>query len=181
MALSVDIDGRGIEALLHAFAPTEKQVEAALRSTYGRMARWLRTQSVRDLSVRLKIQQKILRGRVRTYRMQHGVGGTGEGAKVWYGLRRVPFSRLGARKSGKGMRTAGGRYVEGAFEARLNGRKEVVKRVGEKRVPLEVVYAEISDESQIYIEDNLIGTAAFDIQFFKILEHELKWRTQILK
>ena len=179
--LSVDIDGRGIQSLIDAFGATEPQVQAAMRSTYGKMAKWCRTMSLRGLSTRLRIPQKILRSRLRTYRMQRGIGNTGEGAKVWYGLKDIPFSRLSPRETAKGVRAAGGRFEEGAFIAKLFGRPQVLKRVGKNRVPLRVVYAEVSDEAITFIEDNLVGTAAFDAQFYKLLEHELRWRTRILK
>ena len=179
--LGIEFDVEGLQAMVDAYGATEAQFTAAMRSTYGRMARWLRTQSVRGLSSQLRIPQKILRRRLRTYRLQGGVGSRGEGAKVWYGLRPIPFSALSPRETSKGVRTAGGRFEEGAFIAKLFGRLQVLKRVGKARVPLRAVYADIVDESTIYIEDNLVGTAEFDAQFFKILERELKWRTQILK
>lgn len=178
--LTIDIDGRGIDATAEMFGATEKQVKAAMRSTYGKMARWLRTQSVRGLSKKLRIQQKILRSRIRTYRLQHGFD-DGEGMKVWYGIRGIPFSRLSPRETGKGVKASGGRFEEGAFIANMYGRQHVLKRIGRKRVPLRMVYADISDESITYIEDTLVGTALFDAQFYKFLEHELKWRTSILK
>jgi len=178
--LRIDIEGQGIVALAHAFGATEKQVQAALRSTYGKMGRWLRTQSVRGLSAKLKIPQKILRQRVRTYRMQGGVAGDGAGAKVWYGIRDISFARLKPRETSGGVKAMGGRFEKGAFIAKLYGRDQVLKRVGRERVPLRVVYADIEDESITYIEDVLIGTEKFDSQFFKFLEHELKWRTRIL-
>lgn len=178
--LTVDIDGRGIDALAGAFGATEKQVKAAMRSTYAKMARWLRTQSVRGLSSRLKIQQKILRSRIRTYRLQHGMDNA-EGVKVWYGIKDIAFARLNPREAGGGVKAQGGRFEKGAFIARLYGRQQVLKRIGKERVPLRIVYAEISDEAITYIEDVLIGTAMFDAQFYRFLEHELKWRTSILK
>lgn len=181
MALTVDIDGRGIQALVDVFGATESQMQAAMRSTYAKMARWLRTQSVRGLSEQLKIQQKVLRSRIRTYRMQHGVGGGDVQAKVWYGINDIPFARLSPKESGKGVKAAGGRFEEGAFIAKLYGRKQVLKRIGQKRVPLRIVYAEIANEATTYIEDVLVGTAMFDAQFYRFLEHELKWRTSILK
>lgn len=179
--LTVDIDPRGITSLVDMFGATEKQVQAAMRSTYNKMARWLRTQSVRGLSKRLRIQQSILRSRLRTYRMQNGVGGDGAGAKVWYGLNPIPFMRLKPRETSKGVRAAGGRFEEGAFIARMHGREQVLKRVGKSRLPLRIVYADIQDDAVVYIEDNLVGTSAFDAQFYKFLEHELRWRTRILK
>lgn len=179
--LSVEIDGRGVQALVDAFGASEAQVQAAMRSTYGKMARWLRAQSLKGLSAKLRIQQKLLRSRLRTYRMQHGIGNTGEGAKVWYGLRDIPFIRLQPRETAKGVRAAGGRFEDGAFIASLHGSPQVLKRIGKSRVPLRIVYAEIQDDAVTYIEDELVGTAVFDAQFYKILEHELRWRTQILK
>lgn len=180
-SLSVDIDGRGIASLADAFGATESQVQAAMRSTYGKMGRWMRTQSVRGLSSKLKIQQKILRSRVRTFRMQNGVTGDGAGAKVWYGIKDIAFARLNPKESGGGVKAAGGRHEKGAFIARMYGRDQVLKRIGKKRVPLRVVYADIAEEAVTYIEDVLVGTAAFDIQFYKFLEHEIRWRTSILK
>jgi hypothetical protein len=180
-SLEIDIDGRGITALADMFGATQAQIDAAMRSTYGKMARWLRTQSVRGLSSRLKIQQKILRSRIKTFRMQHGIGGGDVQAKVWYGIKDIAYARLNPKESGTGVRAQGGRFEAGAFIAKLHGRQQVLKRVGAKRVPLKVVYAEISDEAITYIEDVLVGTAMFDAQFYRLLEHELKWRTQILK
>lgn len=179
-SISIDIDGRGIDSLAAAFGATESQVRAAMRSTYNKMGRWMRTQSVRGLSSKLKIQQKILRSRIRSYRMQHGME-DGEGVKVWYGIKEIAFSRLNPRESGKGVKAAGGRFEEGAFIARLYGKDQVLKRIGKERVPLRVVYADIADEAITYIEDFVIGTTAFDVQFYRFLEHELKWRTSILK
>lgn len=179
--LSVDIDGESIAALGNAFGATQAQVEAALRSTYAKMGRWLRTRAMRGLSSKLRIQQKILRGRVKTFRLQGGITDSGAGAKVWFGLRPISLMRLNARKSGKGVRADGGRYIEGAFIANFNGRPQVLKRTGSARLPIEVQQADIADASTVYIEDDLVGTAQFDSQFFKYLEHELKWRTRILK
>ena len=179
--LSVDIDGDSIAALANTFGASQAQVEAAMRSTYAKMGRWLRTRAMRGLSSKLRIQQKILRGRVKTFRLQGGITAGGAGAKVWFGLRPISLMRLNARPHGKGVRADGGRYIEGAFIINLRGRPQVVKRVGAARLPLETVNAEIAEPSTVYIEDELIGTAEFDFQFFKFLEHELKWRTQILK
>lgn len=179
--LSVDIDGESIRALANAFEATDAQVEAAMRSTYAKMGRWLRARAMRGLSSKLRIRQKILRARVKTFRLQGGIVDGGAGAKVWFGLRPISLMRLNARESGKGVRADGGRYIEGAFIATLNGRPQVLRRTGPGRLPIEVVGADIDDEATVYIEDDLIGTAEFDSQFFKFLEHEIRWRTRILK
>lgn len=179
--LRVDVKGETeLNALANQFGATEAQVQAAMRSTYGKMARWLRSASVIGLSRKLHIQQSVLRSRLRTYRMQGGISGGGE-AKVWYGLRDIPLIRLKARETSAGVVAGSGIFVEGAFIAKLFGRLQVLKRAGKSRLPLEVQYAKIYDKSVEYIEDELVGTALFDAQFFKFLQHELKWRTKILK
>jgi len=177
----IEIDGSSAVAMANAIGATEKQLEAALRSTYSRMGRWLRTRSVRGLAGVLQIQQRILRARIKSFRLQGGVGHAGNGAKVWFGLRPIALIRLNARQSGNGVSAAGGRHVDGAFIANYHGRRQVLRRKGKERLPVEIVTADIDDQSVAYIEDNLIGTDEFDTQFFKFLEHELKWRTQILK
>lgn len=178
--LYLDIDGGSIAGLANSFGATEAQVTASLKSTYTKMARWLRAASVKGLSKKLRIPQHILRSRLKSYRLQGGVSGSGE-AKVWYGLRDIPLIRLKPRETRKGVRTANGIEVEGAFIAKLFGRLQVLKRAGKGRTPLRVQYATIYDDAIVYIEDELIGTAQFDAQFFKFLEHELKWRTRILR
>lgn len=179
--LSVDIDGESLNALAYSFEATQEQVEASLRSTYAKMGRWLRTRAMRGLSSKLRIKQKILRSRVKTFRLQGGIMLGGEGAKVWFGLRSISLMRLNARESGNGVRADGGRFIKGAFIANVGGRPQVLKRRGADRLPVDIQMADIADESIVYIEDELIGSAEFDRQFFKFLEHELKWRTRILK
>jgi len=178
--LNIELDADGIDDLVRQFEATPAQLEAAMRSTYGRMGRWLRTQAVRGLSQKLGIQQKILRSRVRAFRMQGGIASARVGSKVWFGLNPIPLSRLRPRKAPKGVRAQGGRYVEGAFLANIRGRQQVMRRTGPARLPLEVVYADIEDPSQVYIEDVLIGSDAFEAQFLRTLEHEIKWRTRTL-
>jgi len=176
--LSIDINDAGIRGLINLFGATEEQVEAALRSTYGKVARMLRTRAVRGLSPRLGIKQKILRGRIKTFRLQHGVTARGQGAKVWFGLRPISLIRLNAKKTADGVRADGDRFIKGAFIATVHGRQAVLKRAGKARLPVVVQSADIADKAITYVEDGLIGTAEFDALFFKTFEHELKWRTR---
>ena len=82
--LSIEIDGSSIRALADAFRATDAQVLAAMRSTYARMTRWLRTLAIRGLFAKLGIHQKLLRSRVRAFRLQGGIGSDGDGAKVCF-------------------------------------------------------------------------------------------------
>lgn len=175
--IRIDIDAVGLQAMAAEVGATQAQLEAAMRSTYGRMGRWARTRAVRGLSPRLNIQQKILRRRVRHFRLQHGVSGQG-GAKVWFGLKPVRFSHLRPVQTARGVRAAGGRFEEGAFIVRRGNSQKVFKRTGPGRLPIREVEVDISEQSQVYIEDNLVGSPEFEEQFFRTLQHELRWRTR---
>lgn len=177
----MDVSAPGLAQLVQDFQATEAQAEAAFRSTLNRMAQWLRTRSVRDLSGKLKLQQKILRRRLKTFRLQGGRSARNVGeVKVWYGLNDIPLSWLKPREASGGVRAQGGRFVEGAFIAKLHGKPQVLKRVGKARVPLEVQYAAIANDAQEYIEDFVLADAEFENRFMETFTRELRWRTRIL-
>lgn len=178
--LSIEIDAEQIGEIAAEVGAAEKHLAAAMRSTYGRMGKWLRTRAVRGLSAELRIQQKILRRRFRAFRLSGGVGSRGAGAKVWFGLSPIPFADLRPRKTDRGVRAAGGRSSEGAFIVTKRGKIRVLKRDGAARLPLHTVVADIAEPAQVYIEDELVGTADFEEQFFKTLRRELSWRTKFL-
>ncbi len=178
--ISVEFDGDQVRRLARDFGATEKHLQAALRSTYGKMGRWLRTRATRGLSAHVGVKQKLLRSRIRTFRMAHGIGNSGEGSKVWFGLRPIPAHRLGKpRRTSEGVRV-GAHNFPGAFLGKYGAAEKVLRRVGPARKPLEVVGLDIYEKSIVYVEDELIGTDEFESQFFRFLEHELKWRTRIL-
>lgn len=175
----IEIDDIGLRAMQGELGATQAQLEAAMRSTYAKLGRWARSKAVRGLAPVTGVQQKILRRRVRDFRMQHGVDGGGA-AKVWFGMRPIKLSDMRPRKSGKGVRADGGRYFEGAFILNRNGKRTVFKRDGAARLPITEVQVDIADQVTTFIEDNLVGSPEFEAQFFKLLEHELKWRTRTL-
>lgn len=181
-SIDISINASRIQALVDMLEASEGQAVAAFKSTMGKMARWVRTQSVRGLSKKLKLQQNILRKRLRTYRFLGASTSMRMGEmKVWYGLNDIPLARLNPVQTGDGVRAMGGRFVKSAFILDRNGRKEVVKRASNARLPIEVQYAKISNEATTYIEDFVLVSQEFERRFFEIFEHELRWRMQILK
>jgi hypothetical protein len=172
--ISVRIDARDLGRLVRELAATQSQAERALRSTLRKMASWVRTRSVRGLSEKLRIQQKVIRRRLRSIKARN----TPRGAEVsiWYGLNPIDLIHLQARQNGRGVRASGGRFVEGAFIP--SKKRQVFKRVGASRLPLEKQTAEIQDEAERFLDDGLLNSAAFEQQFFKTFEHELKWQTR---
>jgi hypothetical protein len=178
--LSLAVDGHEISVLIAELRATRPQAQKALYSTMVKMAAWIRTRSVRGVSERVKIQQKILRQRVRTFRLggplSHATND--RSVKVWYGLNAVPWAKLSPRATRKGGVTAyGGRHDKEAFIALYSGHPQVLKRVGKDRLPLEVVKADIEPEAMKYIEEFVLASAEFESQFLKIFERELRWRT----
>jgi hypothetical protein len=175
--LNLEVDSGQLQRLVDDLTATEKQAEKALGSTVTRMATWLRTKSLRGLSAELSIQQKIIRRRLKQFKVRRSAGSAE--ITVWYGLDPIAMIYLGARKAAGGVRASGGRFVDGGFIANgRNGSRQVFKRRGRARLPLDKQNADIKDKADTYIEDNLLGSAEFEAQFFKVFERELKWRTQ---
>ena len=178
--LDIGVNTDGMTQMIRNLGATEQQATKALNSTMTKMASWVRTRSVRGLSEKLKIQQKILRARTRTFRFRGGLGstlGTGE-MKVWYGLNPVPWSKMKPRASKVGgVYVSNGKHDPHAFIAKLYGKDQVLRREGKARAPLVIVKEDVHDTALIYIEDFVLAGIEFENQFLKTFERELKWRT----
>jgi hypothetical protein len=179
--LNIAVNADGLNQLIANLQATEDQARKALYSTMVKMAAWVRTRAIRGMSERVKIQQKILRQRVRTYRMGGRLShATSDGSmKVWFGLNAVPWGQLQPRATRTGgVSASGGRHDPKAFMGRYGGKEQVLKRAGKERTPLVVVKAEIADEATEYIEEFVIASIEFETHFLTVFERELKWRTQ---
>lgn len=175
--LNLVVDAPDLRNVITDLAGTEAQVQKALNSTLGKMAAWLRTISAKGLSKELAIQQKVIRRRLKLFRLHRNADGSE--IKVWYGLDPVALIYMQAKQNKQGVRAYGGRFVKSAFIADgRNSNRQVFKRRGKERLPLDKQRAEIADKASVYIEDTLLGTAEFEAQFYKIFEHELQWRTR---
>lgn len=173
--IDLELNTQQIEALQLELQATESQLRKALITTLNRLARWLRTQSARGLSRQLDIQQKIIRRRLKSFRVKQ-TGGEFN-VRVWYGLDPISFIYLNPRQNKKGVK-AKRREIAGGFIADVgNGKRQVFKRKGRARLPIEKQIVEVADDATVFIEDELIGTDEFEAEFFKIFERELKWRT----
>ena len=56
--IELQVDAAGLQQAAREMGATGAQVQQALRSTVGKMTRWARTRSVRDLSKGLVVPQK---------------------------------------------------------------------------------------------------------------------------
>lgn len=183
--LTASVDVESLNRAIVSCQATEAQARKALNSTMVKMAAWVRTRTLRGLSAKLKIQQQILRRRVRTFRMGGALShAQGDGSvKVWFGLNPIPWGDLKPRPMGNaGVIAAGGRRDEHAFildQSTKGGRnvRRVMKREGKGRLPLIELKALIGDEATEYLNHYITASAEFGDQFMRTFERELKWRT----
>jgi alanyl-tRNA synthetase len=174
--LDIRIDASQLDRVALDFVATEKQAERALRSTLGKMAKWVKTRSVRGLASELKIPQRVVRRRVKTLKARKTAGGSQ--IAIWYGQNPAAMIYLNARQNSTGV-TAGAYTRNGAFIAKgKGGGKQVFKRAGKARLPLVKQEVEIKPQSDDYLESNFIDSAAFTAQFYKVFEHEMQWQTR---
>lgn len=172
------LDAQDLDRVALQIVQTEAQAQKALTSTLRKMANWLRARSVKGMSAELAIQQKIIRRRLKATRLKKSARGSEIG--VWFGLNPVALVYLQAKqdkRKGGGVRAAGGRFVKGAFIARMPGEhRGVYSRRGKARLPIDQEAAEIESKTHDFIEHQTIDSAAFEAQFWKTFEHELKWQ-----
>jgi hypothetical protein len=174
--INLDIHADRLTQLQADLQATDTDVRQALRSTLGKMARWMRTKSARGLSKELDVKQKAIRKRLKSFRVKSK--GDQTEITVWYGLDPIDFMDLAPRQTLAGV-SAGRRRAAGAFIAQgRGGAKKVFKRKGQGRLPIEKQVVEIQDKADVWIEDQMLGGQEFDSQFLKTFERELEWRTQ---
>lgn len=176
--IDFQFDAAQVEQMALNLAATEDQARKALRTTLNKMAAWVRTRSIKGLSQTLQMQQKTIRRRLKAVKFRDTPDGGV--AKVWYGENAVGMIYLGAKQDSAGVTASGGRSVKGAFisKTKTGGAKQVFKRAGSARLPLVKQEAAIKKPTDKYLESGVVGSAAFEVQFWKTFEHELKWRTQ---
>lgn len=174
--VNLQFDADELDTVALELGATEEAFDKAVAAACRKMAEWLKAQSVKGLAHELGIRQKVIRQRLRTFRMQRA--GPGGEYKLFYGLDPIGYIRLGTpRKTAKGVRV-GKFFIKEGFVAKDKGAHvRVFKRRGRARLPIEVQKLDIEPKAAPWIEDKLLGTADFEAQFFKFLEHELTWRT----
>ncbi len=136
-----------LEAKLTALAPQlQRAVDRALRKT----ARWLETHSKRELGRELKLPIRVL-----SIRFQHvlQLKGQQKSAVVWFGVNPIEARYLGsARQNRRGTRV-GRHQFDLAFTASMkNAHKNVFRRKGRERLPIEVVRMSIDKESTLIFQ-----------------------------
>ena len=138
--VNLDIDADQLHSVIDALAATERQAQQALNSTLPKIAAWMRGKSVKGLAGVTNVPQKVIRRRLKTFRLSKSASGSS--ITLWYGLDPVGMIYLNAKQGSGGVRAYGGRFVKSGFIATpSNGKRQVFKRRGTARLPIDACWS----------------------------------------
>ena len=184
--ISLQLDPRQLEQTALELDATEREVKLAMRSTVSKMAGWLRTRAGRVIRKETLLKHEQIRRRLKSIRVKVRANGVTGG--VWIGLNEIDLAGLTPEQDGFGV-SAGppgrSRSYENAFmgprpgvlASKLNG--GVFRRTTAKRLPLERLGMPIKSDAEKALDSDVFK--GFEDQFYKVFEHELKWRMQSQK
>jgi hypothetical protein len=163
---TVDVDVMATE-----LGATHEQLRLAMNSAVRKINVTIRRAALRRMAEDTGLPQKRFARRIRSFK----VGRDGTAWKVFIGLDSINLRELGAKETKTGVAARGTQYQGAFFGKSVDGRDAVFKRVGAGRLPIKQVRRGIEP-----IGDNILDDAAqiFETRFWKVLEAELKWRTQ---
>lgn len=148
--IGIQIDGSELQRIAAEFGASEAQVRAAWRRAKSRTASRLRTQARKALRQELGLRSAaVLRARLR-------LRNTRDGASLWVGLNNMRASSFKGRvRAGASGVSVAGQTFGGAFLAR----GQVFRRVGSRRLPIEVQTVPIKDEGDAVLEGEVMRDA----------------------
>ena len=167
---NLTIDTKQLDLLIKEFSASDKVVYLALRSALNRTAKWLRTQTTRDMRDSLKIKAALIRRRLKVARIKKTSNGWV--INLWLGLNPIPMHDLNPKKTNTGVK-AGKYAVEHAFLAKGT----VFKRKGKNRLPIEKQFIDIQKQGENALKSSFIDEWQ-DI-FFKEFERYMKAKTKL--
>lgn len=173
MQIQATVSKAEIDRLIGMLGLSREACQRAARRAVLKTAKWTQTQAARAMSAELRVQQRVIRARLRLYRR-----GTGMEQKVWLGLNALAASRLGTARRRPGGTQVGRHFFKDAFPIKRYG-GGVYRRTGKDRFPLELARLEI-DESG----DAALRAAAqqADQRLLEILQQELRYEfSKVLK
>jgi len=145
---------------------TPKAVRAAAMRAIRKSARSIQAESARKLSAELRLQQKLVRARLRLYRKGEGLQ-----QKVWLGLNAMAAARLGAVRKVRGGTRAGRYFFKDAFPIDQYG-GGLYRRTGKERFPLELVKLEIEEAGRAAVEQ---AAERGEERFLHFLRQEIRY------
>jgi hypothetical protein len=168
--LVLDVHADELDAIRRSLGGTEKLATDALRAALAKTMRWANTRVRRAVSAGVKVPQKALKTRL-VLRLPKRTDLSGA---IWIGLNPIGAIHLNPRRTAAGVR-GGAHDFEGAFIAKgRGGARQVFKRAGSSRLPIERVHLSIADAGRAAIRGPLF--AGIERFFLRTFEHELGWR-----
>ncbi len=176
MATYLNIDGDRLELIAADFAGTEKQIDAACRRAVSKLARHLKTVTLRGVSQITGIKQSVLRKRLFI-----SFAGGRKTARLWFGLYAVPLREMNPTQTATGVK-AGKIERQHAFIGNRKGKQEVYRRVkiqktgSDNRLPITIQNAKIDQAVNHVIEADVLKV--FESKFYTFFEREMRWESK---
>lgn len=164
--INASLSQADVERLVGMFGLSRDAVRRAARRAVAKAARWTQGQASRAMSAELRIQQRVLRARLRLYRRGEGLE-----QKVWLGLNAVAAARLGTPKRRAGGTQVGQHFFKDAFPIRRYG-GGVYRRLGPDRFPLELAKLEIDEVGAAALRE---AAQRADERLMQIMQQELRY------
>jgi len=166
MNLHIALSQADIVNVTGALHLSQAAVRAAARRAVQKTARSTQAESSRALSSELRVQQKLIRARLRLYR-------TGDALtqKVWLGLNAVAAAHLGQPRRAAGGTQVGRHFFKDAFPIARYG-NGVYRRVGKGRFPLELVKLDIQQTGDAVMNQ---AAARAEERLMRFLQQELRF------
>jgi len=145
---------------------SKKAVYAAARRAVLKTARSAQTHVRSELSKELKVQQKLIRARLRLYRTDDALT-----QKIWLGLNAIAAARLGKARRMKGGTKVGNYFFKDAFPIARYG-SGVYRRQGKERFPLELVKLDIDRTGDAVMRQS---TDIVEERLMRFMQQELRY------
>lgn len=176
--LGIEIDIRQLADTSKELGASELQIKLALWRALGRTAKKLRTLSARGLKNQLQLRRVTeLRKRLKFLKIKSSKR---DGYKLWYGLNDMPVSWFkGTPKETVDGATFQGVNFPGAFvgKSHKKGRKTILKRRGNARLPVIEQLMPVKDKAMVFIEDHIFLDVEemIYIEFYRDLQARIKY------
>lgn len=173
MAAEIRIEIDGIDALQRRLRDAPKQIQAARRRAFGKLATWVRRQVARAVSQEANIPQKVFLASKRT--ATHIAADGGE-LVVWVGTRDLPAHRIGTVRWTRRMTgaRAGRRLFPGTWSWGPGSKtgSAIFRRLGPERTPIARETIPIHAAAQRGLDNALPEISA---RFLRLLRAELRY------
>lgn len=169
----IHVNKKDLNHLTDVYGLLDDQAEAAAYRAIRKTANWMKVIASREISKEMKLAQKVVRQRLKVFMQDRQA----LQAKIWLGLYSIRASQLANTMSQTRTGTTVGRHrFPGAFVATMKtGHRDVYKRRGQARLPIDIQQLDISDKARKVLLDVSRRT---DRRLMEVLHQELNYELQ---